>query len=110
MKYITNSFSCQMIRDPNCLVAIHELDLHEFQRLSDGVLSVVGHKDLANIIGVKYNRESIILNKGDTLYVAQVTGGRLPEGTTSLPIDVELKFYCVKILENLIVQNEKGVV
>lgn len=31
----------------------------------------------------------------------KVWGGRLPEGTTELPEGVELRFYCVKIIENL---------
>ena len=106
MKYVVNAFSFQMIRDPNCLLAVHELEQEEFEKLTEGVLSMVGHEDLANVLGVKYNRENIVLNKGDTLYVAQVMGGRLPEGTTELPAGFSLKFYCMKIIESLIVNNE----
>ena len=62
---------------------------------------MIGHEDLANILGVRYTRENIKLNKDDVCFVAQVWGGRLPEGPTELPEGVELRFYCVKIIENL---------
>jgi hypothetical protein len=99
MKFISNAFSLQMIREPNCLMSKHELELDEFQALAYGAHSVVGHKDIAKILDVKYNRESILLDRDDVLLVAQITGGRLPEGTTELPEDVELKFYCIRILD-----------
>jgi len=107
MKYVANAFSFQMIRDPNCLLAVHELQKEEFEKLTEGVLSVVGHEDLAHVLGVKYNRENLVLNKGDTLYVAQVIGGRLPEGATELPEGFGLKFYCMKIVESLIINKEE---
>ena len=101
MKYLTNAFSIQMLREPNCLGSFHELAYAEFTALAYAADSMIGHADLANILGVKYNRENIKLNKDDVCFVAQVWGGRLPEGTTELPEGVELRFYCVKIIENL---------
>lgn len=101
MKYLTNAFSIQMLREPNCLVSFHELEYDEFKALSYHAYSVVGHEDLANILGVQFNRENIKLNKDDVCFVAQVWGGKLPEGITELPEGVELRFYCVKIIENL---------
>ena len=69
-------------------------------------VSCVGHLDTANVVStllggkeVKCNRVSITLNKGDILYVAQVTGGRLPEGATTLPEGFEIVFKRVEILE-----------
>jgi hypothetical protein len=47
--------------------------------------SVVGHPDTAAVLGVKFNRTNLSLTKGDELYVAQLVGGRLPEGTKTLP-------------------------
>lgn len=105
MKYITNSFSIQMLREPNALISIHALEYDEFKSLSHNAYSVVGHEDLANVLGVKYNRESIKLNPGDVCFVAQTWGGRLPEGTKKLPEGVELRFCCVKILDNLKVES-----
>ena len=47
--------------------------------------SAVGHADTAALLGVPMNRISVRLNVGDWLYVAQLQGVRLPEGTTALP-------------------------
>ena len=46
---------------------------------------VVGHADTAAVLGVPLNRATVSLDVGDVVYVAQLRGGRLPEGTTSLP-------------------------
>ena len=50
-----------------------------------GAASCVGHADTAAVLGVPMRRISVVLNEGDVLYVAQLRGGRLPEGTTTLP-------------------------
>jgi hypothetical protein len=47
--------------------------------------SVVGHADTAAVLGVPLNRATITLGVGDVVYVAHLRGGRLPDGTTSLP-------------------------
>jgi len=66
-------------------------------RILAGRKSIVGHVDLAAILGVDFNRESITLQPGDDLLVAQVMGGRLPEGTKVLPPGIEIKFFYVRI-------------
>lgn len=54
-------------------------------------ISAIGHADTARVVSnilnrdVQANRISLTLSEGDTLYVAQLTGGRLPEGATTLP-------------------------
>lgn len=48
-------------------------------------VSCVGHADTAAVLGVPMNRVSVTLQPGDVMYVAQLRGGRLPEGTTILP-------------------------
>ena len=60
-------------------------------------LSVVGHQDTANVLGVPMNRVAVKLTKGDILYVAQLVGGRLPEGCTTLPEGFSFKFYKVEL-------------
>lgn len=60
-------------------------------------VSVVGHPDTAAVLGVAFNRVSVKLNKGDVLYVAQIVGGRLPEGCTTLPEGFTFKFLKVTV-------------
>lgn len=99
MKYIINGFSAQMLRNQNALVRFTEINESDFKKLSYDAYSIVGHKDLADRLGVKYNRESIKLNPEDVCLLVQIQGGRLPEGTTTMPDNVELKYNCIKILE-----------
>ena len=62
------------------------------EALSPSNISVVGHSDTATVLGVKFNRVSLTLNHGNTLYVAQLQGGRLPEGCTTLPAGFNFKY------------------
>lgn len=59
--------------------------------------SRLGHQDIANILGCQVNRISSHLERGETALVAQVMGGRLPEGVTTLPEDVKIGFFFVKV-------------
>jgi len=61
-------------------------------------VSCVGHADTAAVLGVACNRVSISLDKGDELYVAQLVGGRLPEGSTTLPDGFHFNFVKVTLL------------
>lgn len=89
--YIGNAFSLGM-------VPVEHLDKVRFNQTfrpdfaieclnkgSSNVVSCVGHADTAAVLGVPMNRVSVTLQPGDVLYVAQLRGGRLPEGTTTLP-------------------------
>ena len=66
-----------------------------------GVISVIGHQDtarvLSGILGVEvpFRRAFGTLTPGEPVLVAQVTGGRLPEGATKLPEGVSLQFWLV---------------
>jgi hypothetical protein len=97
--YLANSFSIQMIS---------EVDLANVTFVKVGpemvpadAISCIGHADTAavcsTILGrkIEANRVSITLNPGDVLYVAQLTGGRLPEGATTLPEGFKIEFYKV---------------
>jgi hypothetical protein len=78
--YLLNAFSLQMIQEYPCNISFSEVDC-----LPKGLTSAVGHQDTANVLGVQMNRVSVTLKSGDVFYIAQLQGGRLPEGTTTLP-------------------------
>ena len=99
MTYLANSFSLQMLQgDANLHV-----ETCPAETIPVEAKSCVGHPDTAAILTemlnrkVEFNRESIRLDRGDVVYVAQVVGGRLPEGTTTLPEGVSIKFLRVTV-------------
>ena len=94
--YISNAFSLQMLTS-DAMISVEEIPEEDFNNVKNIAKSVVGHEDTANILGVEFNRESITLNKGDVLYVAQIIGGRLPEGATTLPEGFSFKYLKVAI-------------
>lgn len=67
----------------------------------DGVESYIGHADtaqvLTNILGteIPFRRAFGTLSSGESALIAQVMGGRLPEGATTLPEGVSLQFWLV---------------
>lgn len=90
-RYLLNAFSLQMINFP-AVVNFEEID-----SLPDGLTSAIGHADTAAILGVPMNRINVKLSKGDVAYVAQLQGGRLPEGSTKLPDGFSFKFIKVTV-------------
>lgn len=92
MAYLLNAFSLQMIDVP-CNVKFTEVS-----KLPNGLTSAVGHQDTANVLGVEMNRINVHLCKGETAYVAQLQGGRLPEGSTTLPDGFSFKYIKVEVL------------
>ena len=89
--FLLNAFSLQMVDIP-CDVSFTEVDT-----LPSGLVSAVGHKDTANVLGVEWNRANVHLGKGEVAYVAQLMGGRLPEGSTTLPKGFKFKFIKVEV-------------
>lgn len=55
--------------------------------------SCIGHADTAAVLGVSMNRVNVKLKKGEQFVVAQLQGGRLPEGSTTLPEGFSFKFF-----------------
>jgi hypothetical protein len=127
MKYLTNAFSLQMISDFPSKVEITEIGKEDFQNVvpckfhnnsgckggcgytSCGgwcehpsqrkwAASYVGHADTAEVLGVPFNRGNVLLEKGDACYVAQLQGGRLPEGSKNLPEGFSFKYLKIEIL------------
>lgn len=97
--FLGNAFSLQMVA-PNANIYSEECLPED---IPEDAVSCIGHLDTAalvsNILGreVACNRASISLNDGDVLYVAQLQGGRLPEGATKLPEGFTLTFRRVVI-------------
>ena len=84
--YLSNAFSLQMVAPKDlCRVQFEAFDLSRYPL--EMCYSIVGHADIAAVLGVRMNRESVILDsmEGDKMVVAQLTGGRLPEGCKTLP-------------------------
>ena len=92
--YLGNAFSLQMLPSDGSVSVetVTEADI------PSDVVSCIGHADTANVLTdilgmeIPVNRMSVTLNEGDVLYVAQITGGRLPEGSTTLPNGFAFKF------------------
>lgn len=102
MIYLGNAFSLQMLNlEEDASIQATPVTAEEVAQ--SGFISVVGHQDTANaltaLLGVEVsmNRVSARLTNADVLYVAQVTGGRLPEGTTVLPEGRSLVFIKVTV-------------
>lgn len=97
--YLGNAFSLQMI--PMDLwregyqPKVSLVDQPDLSVLT----SIVGHPDTAKVLGVDTNRVSVSLQPGDVLYVAQLMGGRLPEGSTTLPEGFHFEFFKVELVQ-----------
>jgi len=97
-KILCNAFSLQMVVCPTT-VRFEEVTPEVVAKaLSSGFTSAIGHADTAAVVGsllgleVVMNRINVSLTAETELYVAQVVGGRLPEGCTTLPEGVAIKF------------------
>lgn len=107
MIYLANAFSLQMIHGDDAKVAIKTVPPTEVSnRLkTENWVSSMGHQDVAavasDVLGleVRYNRGNIVLRRGDVLFVAQVVGGRLPEGATTLPVGYNIVWKQVELCE-----------
>jgi len=75
-----------------------EVRFTEVPELPQGLTSAIGHADTARVLGSTPNRISVHLAKGETAYVAQLMGGRLPEGCTTLPEGFHFKYIKVEVL------------
>ena len=100
-KYLVNAFSIQMLSGP-ATVRFDEIDATE---VPADVVSAVGHADTAAVLSdllgfeVPMNRINISLDENTELYVAQLMGGRLPEGSSTLPEGFSFKFYRVTVVK-----------
>ena len=92
IQYVCNAFSLQMIS-----VLPASVEIEEVKELPKGLKSAIGHADTACVLGFEPNRINITLGHGGVIYVAQLQGGRLPEGSTTLPEGFSFKFLKVTV-------------
>lgn len=71
MKFLGNAFSLQML-DTTVVSTVRITPCSKADIPADAV-SCVGHADTAAVLGVPYNRTSLKLDKGDVLYVTQLS-------------------------------------
>ncbi len=98
-KFICNAFSLQMV-SPEDLprVRFESIEAPTADQLQNAT-SAVGHQDTASVLGVEYNRMNVRLYPGVELFVAQLNGGRLPEGATTLPEGFSFSWVRVYLVE-----------
>lgn len=102
---VFNAFSIQMISSLNeASVSFKKVTLEQAKNLlADGADSYIGHVDTAAVISgllgmeVPAQRRFGTLAPGETAIVAQVLGGRLPEGATTLPDGMTIQFFQVTV-------------
>lgn len=99
--YIINSYSLNMLADPDTLFGIQRPITKE--DIPKDVISAIGHADTAKVISnelgfeVPANRISVSLKNNETAYIAQYVGPRLPEGATELPEGACIKYYKLEV-------------
>ena len=93
--YVGNAFSLQMVQDEN-LGGVTFRAIEGAPDLS-GAVSCVGHADTAAVLGVECARINVTLIPGDRLWVAQLSGGRLPEGSKTLPEGFRFRWVLVEV-------------
>ena len=100
-----NAFSIQMISALNeASVSFRKISIEQAKNLLNGeVDSYIGHAAAAGVISgmlgmeVPAQRRFGTLVPNETAIVAQVIGGRLPEGCTTLPEGMSLQFFQVTV-------------
>lgn len=103
--YLTNAFSLQMLEtdQPHTIHTAPMTITETVEALRGDYTSAIGHVDTAAVVSglfgtaVPCQRINVRLVPGDTLYVAQLTGGRLPEGATTLPEGFAISFQRVTV-------------
>ena len=98
-RFLTNAFSIQMLNKGG-LVRFEEISPED---IPADVVSAIGHADTAAVLSdllgfpVSMNRMNVALDENTELYIAQLVGGRLPEGSITLPEGFKFKFYKVTL-------------
>ena len=102
--YLSNAFSLQMINAGDVVKTSPALP----EEIPEDAISCIGHVDTATVLStilgreVNVNRTSIHIDQGDVLYVAQLQGGVLPEGATTLPEGFAFTFIKVEVIARTI--------
>ena len=104
---LCNAFSLQMFNGSK-RIDFEEINQNYAKSLmhNHDVVSAIGHQDTANVLSnifdkeIIMNRTNVSIDSNTTLIIAQLVGGRLPEGSTTLPEGFKFKFYKVETIEN----------
>lgn len=110
MKYLTNSFSLNMIKREHLLGGgtiewrpyNGTLEDLRNEMKSGDRQSCLGHQQLVDILGDGFamNRCTVSLTTGDDVVVLQYIGTRLPEGAIELPEGATLELFQLKLFRN----------
>ena len=111
-KIVNNAFSTKMIKNGNLWVNFKEISEEEFMREAhtEEAISVIGHPDTAMLFDLEPNRQTIVLEKGDELFVCELnntTGTRLPEGITrmaEIPDGFTFRFLKITVKDNIFIR------
>ena len=68
MRYVGNGFSANMV-DGDFLLKFESISEEEFMENAMQAHSVIGHEDIADELGLEFNREQIKLVDGDVLFL-----------------------------------------
>lgn len=102
-KILSNAFSFNMLTSEEGTLHFKEIPREEAAAYARGATSAVGHPDTAALLGntlgteVACNRDTVLLQRGDTLLVGQYTGERLPPGATTLPAGARIRWILVTV-------------
>ena len=115
-RYLGNAFSLQMLDlSSTQTVQIQPVTVEFAAEFAKSAESCVGHPDTAAVISsqlgvdVPCQRANVSLRKkGDQLLVGQLTGGRLPEDTKTLPEGFTIQYVLVVISESWETSYGKG--
>jgi len=106
--YIANAFSLSMLTSEYAMVTIESKpDVYFDFNQYDTIVSCVGHEDTAKLFSQLLGRDvpmariNVQLKLDDSMLVGQLVGGRLPEGSTSLPEGVTIVWKLVKVTYSL---------
>jgi hypothetical protein len=109
--YISNAFSFNMLPQCEGTLIFCESSPKEVSLLIEKLtlqdemdfVSAVGHVDIAAIISTEMDmdiqmaRQNVTLSEDDILIIAQYSGPRLPEGTTTLPEGANIRWIVIAI-------------
>lgn len=98
-----NGFSSAMLSELDVVIIQKEITYERFCAESYTAKSVIGHEDLAELLGLEYNPGTITVNPGDVYIEIISVGGKLPKkipSWVSIPDWIELRFVCKTIIRN----------
>ena len=108
--YIANAFSLSMLMSEYAMLTIEnesKPDVYFNFDQYDTIVSCVGHEDTAKLFSqllgrdVQMARINVQLKLHDSMLVGQLVGGRLPEGSTTLPEGVTIVWKLVRVTYSL---------